>query len=170
MDTILFTAAWNLLIALQVVGVLRAARFHLRRRSAIGRLFYAAGFTVLLMLVLETIFFGINGNAERQPLLFITAVLACLFVLSYLDLQERLLRKDGLTGADSRMNFECRLSELLRQNNAEPFGMIYLDVDNFKDINDRYGSCTKNRTGFEGVQLHIRHALSDFMQYGGKAV
>lgn len=139
MDTILFTIIWNCLIALPVVGVLRAARFHLRRHSAVGRLFYVAGFTVLLMLVLETIFFGINGNAERQPLFFITAVLACLFVLSYLDLQERLLRNDGLTGAGSRMHFECRLSEILRQNNAEPFGIIYLDVDNFKDINDWYG-------------------------------
>lgn len=139
MDAILFTVAWNFLIALPVIGVLRAARFHLRRHSAVGRLFYVVGFTVLLMLVLETIFFGINGNAERQPLFFITAVLASLFVLSYLNLQEQLLKNDGLTGAGSRMHFECRLSEILRQNNAEPFGMIYLDVDIFKEINDRYG-------------------------------
>lgn len=141
MDTILFTAAWNLLIALPVVDVLRAARFHLRRHSAVGRLFYAAGVTVLFMLMLDTFLFWIDGmpDTERQPLLFITAVLACLFVLSYLDSQERLLRNDGLTGAGSRMHFECRLSEMLRQNNAEPFGMIYLDVDNFKQINDRHG-------------------------------
>lgn len=139
MDAILFTIIWNILIALPVVGVLRAARFHLRRHSAIGRLFCAFGFTVLFTLVLEDIVFCIDGNAEMQPLLFIAAALACLFVLSYIDLQEHLLRNDGLTGAGSRTFFECRLSEILRQNNTEPFGMIYLDVDNFKDINDRHG-------------------------------
>lgn len=139
-DIILFTV-WSLLIALPVAGVLRAERLHLRRRSAIGWLYYGIGFTVLFMLVLEAVAFWIRGtpDTERQPLFLVTAVLACLFVLYYIDLQEHLLRSDGLTGAGSRMHFECRLSEMLRQNNAKPFGMIYLDVDNLKDINDQCG-------------------------------
>ncbi len=141
MDTILFIFIWNLLIALPVVVVLRGVRFHLRRRSTIGRLFYAVGFTVLLMLVLEALAFWNGGipDGEARLLFLVPSVLAFLFVLSYIYLQERLLRNDGLTGACSRTFFESCLSRTLAKNTEEAFGMIYLDVDNFKDINDRYG-------------------------------
>ncbi len=144
-----FKIIWNLLAALTVAGALHAARFHLRWDSAIGRPFYTVGLAVLLVLVLESFVvwmremlgaeWRLQTVAADIALVSASPALACFFVLFYIHLQECLLRTDGLTGACSRMYFECRLSGMLEQNSAENFGIIYLDVDNFKDINDRLG-------------------------------
>jgi diguanylate cyclase (GGDEF)-like protein len=50
-------------------------------------------------------------------------------------------RRDSLTGLDNRTAFDQALSrelELTRRHGA-PFSLLLLDVDRFKDINDRYG-------------------------------
>ena len=49
------------------------------------------------------------------------------------------MKNDGFTGAGFRMFLECSLSRTLTKNTGEVFGMIYRDMENFKDINDRYG-------------------------------
>jgi len=57
----------------------------------------------------------------------------------YIYRQERLIRTDSLTSAWTKGPFERRLASFLQQNSGEPFGVIYLDIDNLKSINDRYG-------------------------------
>ncbi len=64
---------------------------------------------------------------------------ACSMVLLYIYLQEKMIQTDSLTGAWTRGAFERYLSQLLHQDSGEPFGMIYLDVDDFKSINDKFG-------------------------------
>ena len=52
---------------------------------------------------------------------------------------ERLARHDTLTGLANRRYFEERLSEFLLQREQGPFALMFLDIDQFKTINDRYG-------------------------------
>jgi diguanylate cyclase (GGDEF)-like protein len=48
---------------------------------------------------------------------------------------------DALTGVANRRGFEDRLEELLLEagKSQRPFGLIYVDADNFKRFNDTYG-------------------------------
>jgi diguanylate cyclase (GGDEF)-like protein len=57
---------------------------------------------------------------------------------------ERLKReslKDSLTGLWNRRYFESQVRKVISASKrfSHPFSLIYFDVDNFKDINDRFG-------------------------------
>lgn len=94
-------------------------------------------FRALLFIPLPAVLGGYIQVISRLPLGW--EAVSCSYVLLYVYLQEYLLRTDGLTGACSRAYFEYCLSRTLAQNTREVFGMIYLDVDNFKAVNDRFG-------------------------------
>lgn len=48
-------------------------------------------------------------------------------------------RRDPLTGAFNRREFQARLEEILEGTVEEDFGLIHFDLDHFKQVNDRYG-------------------------------
>jgi diguanylate cyclase (GGDEF)-like protein len=48
-------------------------------------------------------------------------------------------RRDALTGLLNRRAFEERLDELLAGPEREPFGLVLLDLDDFKRVNDTHG-------------------------------
>lgn len=54
---------------------------------------------------------------------------------------ERLANQDGLTGLPNRRSFFTRLAvEFVRSRRcANPLALLMLDIDHFKDFNDRYG-------------------------------
>lgn len=54
---------------------------------------------------------------------------------------EKLAHTDHLTGLNNRIRIESSLEQLLRLNaqQDEPFVLILLDVDHFKQVNDTYG-------------------------------
>jgi len=54
---------------------------------------------------------------------------------------EHLARSDHLTELANRRHFEKTLNEILSRNEKtrEPLCIMLIDIDNFKDINDRYG-------------------------------
>lgn len=74
------------------------------------------------------------------------------FVITYLvaalkdayDREKRFARTDGLTGVTNRRHFQELLdAEFHRaQRYGYPLTMAYIDVDNFKMVNDRYGHGT----------------------------
>ncbi len=56
--------------------------------------------------------------------------------------QDELFRRayyDELTGLPTRRVIERHVNELLHDDDIEPFALAFLDVDNFKHINDYYG-------------------------------
>ena len=69
------------------------------------------------------------------------AVLIMSKLRSALDAERRLARIDPLTGLYNQREFYSRARvELDRSKRAQaPFTLAYLDLDDFKDINDRYG-------------------------------
>lgn len=64
---------------------------------------------------------------------------ACALAILYMYLQERMVQLDSLTGAWTRASFESYLTQRLRTNDRKPFGIIFLDIDNLKQINDLHG-------------------------------
>jgi diguanylate cyclase (GGDEF)-like protein len=60
------------------------------------------------------------------------------------DLFEQQSRRDGLTGLANRRHFADALERLVRAvaGRSESFALMILDLDHFKDINDRHGHAT----------------------------
>lgn len=52
---------------------------------------------------------------------------------------EEAARRDPLTGAFNRREFQARLESLLEGTDREDFGLVHFDLDHFKLVNDRYG-------------------------------
>jgi diguanylate cyclase (GGDEF)-like protein/PAS domain S-box-containing protein len=54
---------------------------------------------------------------------------------------ERKLYQDELTGVGNRKFADLRMSELLGayKEHGQPFGVLFLDIDHFKRVNDTYG-------------------------------
>jgi diguanylate cyclase len=73
-----------------------------------------------------------------------------------------LSRRDGLTGLFNRRHWQERTEKRLRlhQADGEPTTLMLLDVDRFKDINDRYG---------HAVGDDVLRAIADLLVQGGIA-
>jgi diguanylate cyclase (GGDEF)-like protein len=70
----------------------------------------------------------------------------------------RLSITDGLTGLWNRRLFDLRLSEELQRaiRFQEPFGLILIDLDHFKTVNDRFG----HQAG-DAVLVEVARRLTD---------
>ncbi|MEN6483501.1 MAG: diguanylate cyclase [Syntrophobacteraceae bacterium] len=87
------------------------------------------------------------------------------------DLEKEVLL-DSLTGIHNRRAYELRIREELRRFAREgtTFSLTLIDVDHFKEINDRYGHRTGDRCLRE-IALRIKSSLRniDFLaRYGGE--
>lgn len=81
------------------------------------------------------------------------------------------VRMDGLTQLANRAYFDEKLQEMIRlqHRHHDVFSLLLLDVDNFKEINDRYGHQAGDRI-LKGVAFNLKSALreSDFIaRFGG---
>lgn len=82
----------------------------------------------------------------------------CALTILYLYLQERMIQTDYLTGAWTRNSFEYYLSQKLKADQKNPFGVVYVDIDNLKTINDRYGHA-EGDVAIKATVLSIREVL-----------
>ena len=81
------------------------------------------------------------------------------------------VRIDGLTQLANRTYFDEKLHEMiaLHKRYGDPFSLMMIDLDNFKEINDSYGHPAGDRI-LKGVALKIKASLrgSDFFaRFGG---
>lgn len=81
------------------------------------------------------------------------------------------VRIDGLTQIANRAYFDEKLHEMisLHKRYGDPFSLMMIDIDNFKDVNDSYGHQAGDRI-LKGVSLKLKASLrgSDFLaRFGG---
>ena len=102
------------------------------------------------------------GTVTAQFLFFLVILAYVLATLkAALERAERLARTDYLTGvANARYFFELASAELARARRYErPLTLAYIDVDNFKNVNDRLGHSAGDamlRAMAETVRSRIR--------------
>ena len=105
-----------------------------------------------------------RANEERETLL------AALRAKS--ELLERLSIEDALTGLLNRRGFDERLADEIRRGErfAAPLSLAILDLDRFKDVNDRFGHAIGDAVLREVAKL-IRHecrAIDVIARHGGE--
>ncbi|MFA5007013.1 MAG: diguanylate cyclase [Candidatus Izemoplasmatales bacterium] len=86
--------------------------------------------TVIPMLggVLQSVFYGV---------LLMWSSVAFSLIVVFIFLEQRFIRVDRLTGARTRDSFDYHIRR--RVIRPEPFGLVYLDLDGLKTINDNFG-------------------------------
>jgi diguanylate cyclase len=90
----------------------------------------------------------------------------------HLERLEREARKDALTGIGNRayFNHELRTAIAKAKRDAEPLSLLMIDIDNFKQFNDRYG----HQMGDQVLKLVARQLVSvageghEPARYGGE--
>jgi len=106
-------------------------------------------------------------------LLFVTLTGAFSLAVSFEQIAQRhreAARRDPLTGAFNRREFQRRLEEILKSTSADTFGLVHFDLDHFKSVNDRFGHLAGDQALVE-VSKTVRGSLrSDdcFARLGGE--
>ena len=98
---------------------------------------------VFLILVLLLVFYIIRTNRKQNEELIRTAEL------------------DGLTGAYNKRATEAYINKILTQMPDEKGTFVILDVDKFKDVNDRYGHAAGDTVLHELAKTFFRHFRKD---------
>lgn len=116
---------------------------------------------IILSFVSALIWFGVDviaGNSYSHPffpfwntcirLSFFSIIVFLLSSLkSAMEWEKKLARTDYLTGAVNSPFFidliEIEINRLQRYEH--PFSLVYIDIDNFKDINDQFGHLTGDK-------------------------
>lgn len=123
-----------LLVAVDVFYFAYSYAIILKNRKFINkRIFYPLLLFPLPLIVggvIQLFFYGLT-------LMWSGLTLSLLFV--YNSIQTEKLNTDFLTGVNNRMGFEQYYRSKLNDAHGCPFGGIILDIDNFKQINDRFG-------------------------------
>jgi len=101
---------------------------------------------------------------------FLWPTTAISVLLTFINVQNRQIDSDYLTGAFNRSSLEEFLNSLMRKVNARrTFSGIMLDLDFFKKINDNHGHLAGDQALIETAQI-LRNSVrrTDFVaRYGG---
>ena len=82
---------------------------------------------------------GIELQNYNQQLRTASACVSITILYVYVSMQNKHVVTDGLTGANNRREFDAYLERRSRQQSQEDWGLLMIDVDDFKIINDKVG-------------------------------
>lgn len=90
-----------------------------------------------------------------------------------LDIQQKLLMIDPLTGLFNRRFMDEKLEVIIKERpEDQPFGFLFIDIDNFKDINDIYGHSYGDevlKSISNTIQSNVK-ATDYVLRYGGEEI
>jgi len=125
-----------------------------------------------LPFMLFGVFPAIGGLVQSlvYGILLIWSSIAFSMIMLYSYLQQQMLQKDYLTGAWSREKLHSHLHRRIRQNNKSiGFSIVFIDLDNFKAINDKLGHNEGDKLLKDLVQIinKILRKGDSITRYGG---
>lgn len=82
---------------------------------------------------------------------------AIVVILTYVIILNDQIYRDSLTGLENRLAYE-QFIQKLNKNNFKRIYMIYIDIDNFKNINDRFG----HSEGDEALKIFANLIIDNF--------
>lgn len=112
---------------------------------------------------------GGDAFTDQDSELLGTIANQCDLTLSKIDLHLKIEHQayhDSLTGLPNRFNFERQLEHMLAEslNGHQQFGVVFLDLDGFKAINDTYGHLVGDKVLVEiSRRLSIKVGTKGFL-------
>lgn len=134
-------------LLLLIPSVLCFRRAVIEKNKALRREFlYAASFCVLPFIggMLQAILYGTD---------FIDPFIAASVTMIYMSQIHKQIYVDALTGLNNRGRFNAYIHERCTDKPASPFELIMIDVDHFKQINDRFGHALGDRALKETAEM-----------------
>ncbi|WP_446897182.1 GGDEF domain-containing protein [Clostridium sp. LBM24168] len=127
--------------------------------------------TEFIPLIMALIFGSIGGIIQLSVygLLVIWSIAAYSFIIIYILFQHEMSQMDMLTGTWMRSRLKAYLDNRMKKNNLRAFSIVFIDLDEFKNINDVYGHKEGDRALVTIVKL-IRSSIhrGDFItRFGG---
>ena len=110
-------------------------------------------FTHFIFWLFGTLFIGMIYKREQNAI----------------DILEHLANNDDLTGLPNRHACDAKIQELLNTQDVENIYMLFLDLDNFKTINDTLGHCVGDLL-LENVAKRLQNRITGFeilARFGG---
>ena len=117
------------------------------RSAALASLISLSVYFVYLLISYYSMRFGDLWLEVIYPLIFSILAFTCAFIVKYLiksrdfEQQYKLATTDGLTELYNHRYFQEQMQMQIEQSKRyeQPFSLIILDIDYFKQFNDRYG-------------------------------
>lgn len=179
----IFLAVFNTAGALAVAAILGDAGRHWMYVVLLANFFLvgrglAAIFTAVALAVLAI--YGMDFKTAVEIVSFlVTASLVSLFAFIFAARSEsqrlqleRLATRDFLTGIDNRqaMERELRIAVETHKRSRTAFGLVMLDLDHFKHVNDKYGHDAGDRVliAFAELIQKSTRKVDRLFRFGGE--
>jgi diguanylate cyclase (GGDEF)-like protein len=122
-------------------------------------------------LLLFGIFPAIGGLIQSlfYGILLMWSSIAFSLIITYIYLQQEMAQTDYLTGAWTREKLNGYLNRKIRRSKCRNFSLVFLDLDNFKKINDTFGHTEGDRALKSVVQIvsKVLRKGDSITRYGG---
>lgn len=110
--------------------------------------------------LLQSVYYGLSLSASSMALSIL---------IVYFNIQDRALNYDYLTGAYNRRQMDFYLQQKIKDRKNKAFSAIFIDINDFKLINDNFGHYAGDRALQDIVNI-LRSSIRDndfIARYGG---